>query len=135
MRHTHIPGEAHYQQKQWNSQESYTELIISKNLSQLRKYLTYRGGMRREMGGRFKREGIYVYLWLIHVEVWQKTTKFCKAIIFQLKNKQIFFKKKIIEFILINGIIKTMIYNDLILKTKGAVDLNMGRKYLWIPNF
>ena len=28
-----------------------------------------RGGMGREMGGRFKREGIYVYLWLIHVEV------------------------------------------------------------------
>ena len=27
------------------------------------------GGMGREMGGRFKREGIYVYLWLIHVEV------------------------------------------------------------------
>ena len=23
----------------------------------------------REMGGSFKREGIYVYLWLIHVEV------------------------------------------------------------------
>ena len=23
----------------------------------------------REMGGRFKREGIYVYLWLIHIEV------------------------------------------------------------------
>ena len=27
--------------------------------------------------------GIYVYLWLIHVEVWQKTAKFCKAIILQ----------------------------------------------------
>ena len=27
------------------------------------------GGMGREMGGSFKREGIYVYLWLIHVEV------------------------------------------------------------------
>ena len=27
------------------------------------------GGMGREMGGRLKREGIYVYLWLIHVEV------------------------------------------------------------------
>ena len=27
------------------------------------------GGMVWEMGGRFKREGIYVYLWLIHVEV------------------------------------------------------------------
>ena len=37
------------------------------------------------MGGKFKRKGIYVYLWLIHVEVWQKTTKFCKAIIPQLK--------------------------------------------------
>ena len=30
---------------------------------------TYKGGMGREIGGRFKREGIYVYLWLIHVEV------------------------------------------------------------------
>ena len=27
------------------------------------------GGVGREMGGRFKREGIRVYLWLIHVEV------------------------------------------------------------------
>ena len=25
--------------------------------------------MGQEMGGRFKREGIYVYLWLIHFEV------------------------------------------------------------------
>jgi hypothetical protein len=32
-----------------------------------------------------KREGIYVYVWLIHVEVWQQTTQFCKAIILQLK--------------------------------------------------
>ena len=31
--------------------------------------ITYRGERGREMGGRFKREGIYVYLWLIHVEV------------------------------------------------------------------
>ena len=41
---------------------------------------TWRGGMRREMGGRFQKEGIYVYLRLIQVEVWQTTTKFCKAI-------------------------------------------------------
>ena len=27
------------------------------------------GGRGRETGARFKREGIYVYLWLIHVEV------------------------------------------------------------------
>ena len=30
--------------------------------------------MGKEMGGRFKREGTYVYLWLIHVAIWQKTT-------------------------------------------------------------
>ena len=28
-----------------------------------------------------------VYLWLIHVDVWQKSTQHCKAIILQLKNK------------------------------------------------
>ena len=28
-----------------------------------------RGGMGREMGGRSKREGTYVHLWLIHVDV------------------------------------------------------------------
>ena len=30
---------------------------------------TLGGGMGSELGGRFKREGIYVSLWLIHVEV------------------------------------------------------------------
>ena len=30
---------------------------------------TLRGGMGREVGGTFKREGMYAYLWLIHVEV------------------------------------------------------------------
>ena len=30
---------------------------------------TSRGEMGREKGGKFKREGLYVYLWLIHVEV------------------------------------------------------------------
>ena len=44
--------------------------------------------MGREMGGRFKREGTYVYLWLIHVDVWKKPTKFCKAIILQLREKK-----------------------------------------------
>ena len=29
----------------------------------------WRDGMGREMEGSFKREGIFVYLWLIHVEV------------------------------------------------------------------
>ena len=40
------------------------------------------------MGGKFTREGLYVYLWLIHVALLQKTTKFYKAIILQLKKKQ-----------------------------------------------
>ena len=43
--------------------------------------------MGREMGERFKREGTYVYLWLIHVDVWQKPTRFGKALILQLKDK------------------------------------------------
>ena len=37
--------------------------------------------MGREMGGRFKREETYVHLWLIHVDTWQKTTKFGKTMI------------------------------------------------------
>jgi hypothetical protein len=37
------------------------------------------------MGGRFRREGTYVYLWLIHLDICQKLTKVCKAIILQLK--------------------------------------------------
>ena len=37
------------------------------------------------VGGRFQREGIYVYLWLIHVVVRQKPIQRCKAIIIQLK--------------------------------------------------
>ena len=37
--------------------------------------------MGREMRGGFKSEGTYVYLWLIHVDIWQKITKFCEEII------------------------------------------------------
>ena len=47
-----------------------------------------------EMDGVFKREGTYVYLWMIHVNVWQKATQYCKAIILQLKIK---FKKELIK--------------------------------------
>jgi len=42
-------------------------------------------GWGRRGGGKFKREGTYVYLWLIHVDVWQKPTQYCKAVIPQLK--------------------------------------------------
>ena len=40
------------------------------------------------VGGKFK-EGTYEHLWLIHVDVWQKPTQFCKAIILQLKKKSL----------------------------------------------
>ena len=41
------------------------------------------------MGGRYTREGLHVYLWLIYGEVSQTTTKVYKAIILQSKNKLI----------------------------------------------
>ena len=49
------------------------------------------------MGVRFRREGTYVYLWLIHIVVWQKSAPRCKAIIFQLKIKKLKKKKIILD--------------------------------------
>ena len=43
------------------------------------------GWMGWEVGGRFKREGAYVHLWLIHVDAWQEPTQYCKMTILQLK--------------------------------------------------
>ena len=48
-------------------------------------------------GGRFKREGTYVYLWLIYVDVWQKPTHYCEAIIFQLKINKYEKEQKILK--------------------------------------
>ena len=45
--------------------------------------------MRWEVGGRLKREGTCVNLWLIHVDAWQKPTQYYKAIILQLKVNKI----------------------------------------------
>ena len=44
-----------------------------------------KGGRGREAGEGDKRERIYVYLWPIHVDVWQKSSQFCEVIILQLK--------------------------------------------------
>ena len=41
--------------------------------------------MEWEVGGKFKREGTYVQVWLINVDVWQKSTQYCKAIILRSK--------------------------------------------------
>ena len=40
------------------------------------------GGVGREMGERFKSEDTYVYLWVIHVDVWQKPTNTAKQLSF-----------------------------------------------------
>ena len=42
-------------------------------------------GMGQEVGGRLKSEGIHVSPRLSRVDVWQKPTQHCKAIILQLK--------------------------------------------------
>ena len=53
--------------------------------------------MEMEVRGRFRREGTYVYLRLIHVDVWQKPIQYCKAIFLQLKKEKKKNKKLITE--------------------------------------
>ena len=54
----------------------------------------WRGGIGRQMRGRLRREGTWVYLWLSLADVSQNTTKFCKAINLQLN---IIFKKNVVH--------------------------------------
>ena len=46
------------------------------------------------MGSESKKEGIYVYVPLIHFAVQHKLTQHCKATILQLKKKKKIFKKQ-----------------------------------------
>ena len=70
---------------------TYVKQIASGNLlydsgtSNQGSVTTSRGGMGWEVGGRLMREGTYVYLWLIHVDVWQKPTQCCNYS--SIKNK------------------------------------------------
>ena len=48
------------------------------------------GGVGWEMGRKLKREGTCEHLWLIHADVWQKPTQYCKAILLQLKMNENF---------------------------------------------
>ena len=61
-------------------QRANGELLCNTGSSTLCSVTTKKDGMGWEMGVRFKREGTYVYLWLIHIDVWQKPTQQCKAI-------------------------------------------------------
>ena len=47
-----------------------------------------------EMGGGFRRQGTYVYLWLIHVDVWQRLAQYCRAVVLLKKKKTYTLKKK-----------------------------------------
>ena len=49
--------------------------------------------MGKEVRGRLKKEGTYVSLWLIHVDVWQIPTWYCRAIILQLKINKFNYEK------------------------------------------
>jgi len=49
-------------------------LLIAENQKQL--------NVQKQMVGG---GGTHVHLWLIHVDVWQKTSQYCKVIILQLK--------------------------------------------------
>ena len=60
-----------------------------------------------EVGGRFKREGTYVYLWLTPVDVWQKTAQHCKAMILQLKKKKT--KKKLKQNNVSSGLMRNVL--------------------------
>ena len=46
---------------------------------------TQRDRVGREVEGVFWMRRTHVYLWLIHVDVWQKPPQYCKVIILQLK--------------------------------------------------
>ena len=43
------------------------------------------GQGREGAGRRAQEEGTHVYLWLVHTDVWQKPSQYCKVIIFQVK--------------------------------------------------
>ena len=49
-------------------------------------------GVGKEVGEWFKKEGSYLHVCLIHVDVWQKPTQYCKTIILQLKRYKFIFK-------------------------------------------
>ena len=47
------------------------------------------------MGGTFKREQTYVYLWLIHADVWQKPNTVLQSNYPPIKNNKIVFTKNV----------------------------------------
>ena len=67
--------------KQIANRKSLSHRVVRLMLSLV---TTWRDGMGWGVGGRLRKEGTYVCLWLTHAGVWQKPTHW-KAIILQLK--------------------------------------------------
>ena len=63
------------------------KLLSSAGSSAWCSVVTKKGGMGSGVGGRSKREEIYVYIWLIHFVVQQKLTQHCKAAKPQLRKR------------------------------------------------
>ena len=56
---------------------------------------TQRIKAKKRTGREYKKAQSYVYLWWIHVDVWQKPIQYCKAIILQLKINKFNLKKRL----------------------------------------
>ena len=69
--------------------KQYSHVVNNKNPSSAQcSVMTQRGGMGKALGRRLKKDGIYVYIQLIHFVVQQKLTQHCKAIILQWGGKK-----------------------------------------------
>ena len=67
---------------------THTSYIIHTSYNTCRCSVTdQRGETGREVGGMLKRDGTYAYLWLTHVDAWQKPTQYCKRNYPPIKNK------------------------------------------------
>ena len=59
--------------------------FVKKKKVCLNKEIKNKDNKKKGVGGRFKRVGTCVCLWLTHVDIWQKPIQDCKAIILQFK--------------------------------------------------
>ena len=77
-------GEREGGMNQESSSEIYT-LPYVKQIANGKFCITQRAQPGEVRWGGSGREGTYVYLWMIYVDIWQKPTQHYKAIILQLK--------------------------------------------------
>ena len=52
---------------------------------------TWRDRVGREVGRGLRREGTHVFLWPIHVDVWQKASQYCNYPPIKLGGKKLLF--------------------------------------------